>query len=112
MSWRVALGLAFFAAQLAWLWPSTWAPFHEHAVYRLAMDVDGGTLGTKALLERFHLSTWHYAAARDENWETNRLDAVVDLIERARPPAPVRVEGSVNGRPFVRVIDPRAGGRP
>lgn len=100
MSWRVALGLGFFAAQLAYRWPATWAPFHEHAVYRLSMATDGGTLGTRALLERHRLPTWHWSAARDENWETNDLRFVVDVLERSRPPAPITIEGTRNGAPF------------
>ncbi len=110
MSWRVTLGLAFLAAQLVYRWPFTWAPFHEHAVYRLSMKVAGRTIGTKALLDQFRLPTWHFSPARDENWETNDLRDVVEVITRSHPAQPVTIEGTRNGAPF-RIVVPGAGER-
>jgi hypothetical protein len=101
MSWRIALGLGFFAAQLVYLWPSTWAPFHEHAVYRLSVN----GLNTKDSLAHYRLPAFHYSPERDENWETNDLRFVVRIIE-ASPPATVHLEGTVNGTPFTREWPP------
>jgi len=97
MSWRLALGVGFFVAQLASLWPSTWAPFHEHAVYRLSVN----GLNTKDSLAHYRLSSFHYSPERDENWETNDLRFVLRVIE-ASPPATVHLEGTLNGTPFSR----------
>lgn len=104
MSWRVAAGLVFFAAQAAYLWPSTWAPFHEHAVYRLRTELGGRVLDTAESLEHFHLSKVHFSAERDENWETNSLDFVVRVIESAPPGARVELTGTRDGVPFSRVV--------
>lgn len=102
--WRLALAVAFLAVPLAWRGPpSAWAPFHEHAVYRLSVDVAGQHLDTKAALARYHLATWHFSAARDENWETNDLRFVTDVITaaEAKTEGPLRVvlEATVNGEP-------------
>lgn len=102
---RLALGLALLLVQVAWLVtgsrPTLWAPFHEHAVYSLAVTADGRTLDTKASLERYRLPTWHVTPARDEAWETNDLQRVKDVIVafEARSPGPVAVElrSRING---------------
>lgn len=102
--WRLLAAAAFLLAQLVWRGPpSPWAPFHEHAVYRLSVEVDGRRLDTKAALARYHLPRWHFSEARDENWETNDLRFVTGTITaaEANTPRPVRVvlEARVNGEP-------------
>jgi hypothetical protein len=95
---RFGVGLLVLLAQLAWVVagkrPALWAPFHEHAVYSLKVEVEGKTLDTVQSLERYRLAKWHASAARDEAWETNSLQFVKDTIvayER-RSGAPVKVE--------------------
>lgn len=100
-----ALGVVLLLAQVAWVVsgkrPALWAPFHEHAVYSLKVEVDGRTLDTAQSLERYQLAKWHASAARDEAWETNSLQFVKDVIEakEAGSTGPVRVElrARING---------------
>lgn len=81
---RLALGLLVLLAQVAWVCaerqPALWAPFHEHAVYSLKVEVEGRQLDTMQSLERYGLAKWHASAARDEAWETNSLQFVKDAI--------------------------------
>lgn len=104
MSWRLAAGVAFLGAQVVWRGPlRPWAPFHEHAVYSLQVDVKGQHLDTLAALERYHLSHWYYAPSAQQNWETNELDFVKHVITatelRAGEPVQVRLEARVDGAP-------------
>ncbi len=96
MKTRLALGVLFLLAQLAWVVvgkrPTLWAPFHEHAVYSLEVTVEGRKLDTLQSLERYRLPKWHASAARDEAWETNSLQFVKDAIEAQEKARPVRVE--------------------
>lgn len=98
MRWRVALGVVFLVAQLAWvavgLRPRLWAPFHEHATYSLHVTVDGRTLGTRESLERYGLATWHVAG--DSAWETNELQFVKDVVSREQA-ATVELKARLNG---------------
>lgn len=104
---RFVLGLLLLAAQLGWVIsanrPALWAPFHHHAVFSLSVDVGGQHLATKDALARYQLPAWHFAAARDESWETNDLQFVIDAIEakESRGSGPVRVElrSRINGAP-------------
>lgn len=105
MKVRFGLGVVVLLAQLGWvLWgarPALWAPFHQHAVYSLRVEVEGKQLGTLQSLERYQLAKWHASAARDEAWETNDLQFVKDTIvaHEARGSGPVRVElrARING---------------
>ncbi len=105
--WRLALGCAALAGQVAWVLagvaPRAWAPFHEHAVYRLTVEIEGRQLATKEALERYRLPAWHFAAERDENWETNDLRFVTDVITaaeaKAESPVRVQLDARVNGEP-------------
>ena len=96
MRTRLALGVLLLLAQIAWVIagrrPVLWAPFHEHAVYSLEVEVEGRTLDTQQSLERYRLPKWHASAARDEAWETNSLQFVKDAIEAQERASPVRVE--------------------
>ncbi len=99
---RLGLGLLVLLAQVAWVVsaqrPALWAPFHEHAVYSIAVEERGERLGTMQSLERYRLSKTHASAARDEAWETNSLDFVKDAIDaRERRPAQVELRARVNG---------------
>ncbi len=104
--WRALVGGALLVGQIAWvlagLRPRVWAPFHEHAVYQLAVERDGHRLSTRESLERYQLSTWHFNAERDENWETNSLEFVKDVIRRQEAngagPLTVELKATVNGR--------------
>lgn len=94
----LVLGVVLLLAQVAWVVagkrPALWAPFHEHAVYSLKVEVDGRQLDTLQSLERYGLARWHASAARDEAWETNSLQFVKDAIvaHEAATSGPVRVE--------------------
>jgi len=96
--WRVAAGVTFLLAQLAWVAfgarPRLWAPFHEHARYSLHVTVDGGVFETRASLERYGLSTWHVQG--DSAWETNELQFVKDAVSRERE-GTVELNATVNG---------------
>jgi len=102
---RLIIGVLILAAQLTWVVsdrrPALWAPFHEHAIYSLRVNVDGGVLDTSASVARYGLPSWHLSATRDENWETNSLRFVTDRIEavEATTTGPVQVElrATVNG---------------
>ncbi len=106
MSWRLAAGLAVLLAQVVWAVaggrPSLWAPFHEHAVYALQVQVGGQVLNTRQSLERYHLGAYHASAERDENWETNDLGFVtarIEAVEAARgEPVAVELRAIVNGQ--------------
>ncbi len=98
MNWRLALGLTLLLGQLAWRGrPALWAPFHQHAVYSLSVDVAGQHLDTAAALERYHLPKWHSAPSRDENWETNDLQFVKDVIRAAETTGTVELRARING---------------
>ena len=98
MKLRLGLGVLFLLAQLGWVLsgrrPALWAPFHQHAVYSLKVEVEGRQLDTLQSLERYRLPKWHASAARDEAWETNDLQFVKDIIvaAEAKTTGPVRVE--------------------
>ena len=96
MKTRLLLGVLVLFAQVAWVLagkrPALWAPFHEHAVYSLKVEVEGRRLDTLQSLERYRLPQWHASAARDEAWETNSLQFVKDAIVRSEAASPVRVE--------------------
>ena len=82
------LGLVLLAVQVGWVRsgarPALWAPFHHHAVFSVSVDVAGTHLGTREALARYGLPSWHYAAAREESWETNDLSfAVRQCLEYA-----------------------------
>lgn len=97
------LGAALLLGQLAWRGPaSPWTPFHEHAVYRLEVEVDGARLTGRAALARYRLPAWHFSDARQENWETNDLAHVQRVITEtearaARPAQRVVLEARRNG---------------
>lgn len=103
VSWRVALGVALLLAQLGWVLgggrPALWAPFHEHAVFRLHVRLDGRELTTRESLERYGLSTWHVSDARDEAWETNDLDFVKAAVVARETEGEVELTAVVNGEP-------------
>ena len=96
MKARLGLGVLLLLAQITWVAsgkrPALWAPFHEHAVYSLKVEVDGKQLDTLQSLERYRLPKWHTSAARDEAWETNSLQFVKDAIAAQEVASPVRVE--------------------
>lgn len=105
MKRRLGLGVLVLLAQLGWVLsgqrPALWAPFHEHAVYSLKVEVEGTQLDTVQSLERYRLAKWHASAARDEAWETNSLQFVKDTIvaRESAGAGPVRVElrARING---------------
>lgn len=105
MTWRLGLGLLVLLAQLAWVLsgkrPALWAPFHQHAVYSLKVEVEGRRLDTLQSLERYQLPKWHASAARDEAWETNDLQFVKDTIvateARSRGPVQVELRAKIDG---------------
>lgn len=89
-------------AQVAWVAsaqrPALWAPFHEHAVYSIKVEVEGAQLDTLQSLQRYRLPKWHASAARDEAWETNSLQFVKDAIDaQERRPARVELRARING---------------
>ena len=96
MKARLGLGVLLLLAQITWVAsgrrPALWAPFHEHAVYSLKVEVNGKRLDTLESLDRYGLPKWHASAARDEAWETNSLQFVKDAIEAQEGASPVRVE--------------------
>ncbi len=102
---RLALGLVLLLAQVVWVCaerrPALWAPFHEHAVYSLRVEVDGRQLDTMQSLERYGLAKWHASAARDEAWETNSLqfvkDAIVARESASMGPVSVELRARVDG---------------
>jgi hypothetical protein len=95
------VAVAFLCAQVAWVGaarrPALWAPFHEHAVYSLKLELDGRTLDTVQCLERYRLAKWHASAARDEAWETNSLQFVKDAIVTQEKSGRVELRSRVNG---------------
>lgn len=101
------LGVVLLLAQVGWVAagkrPALWAPFHEHAVYSLEVEVEGRRLDTMQSLERYGLAKWHASADRDEAWETNSLQFVKDTIvaHEAATSGPVRVElkAKIDGEP-------------
>ena len=98
MKLRLGLGVLFLFAQFGWVLsgkrPALWAPFHQHAVYSLKVEVEGKRLDTLQSLARYSLPKWHASAARDEAWETNDLQFVKDTIVafESRSSGPVMVE--------------------
>lgn len=95
--------MALLLGQLLWRGPpDLWAPFHEHASYRLEVHLGGERLTGREALARYRLPTWHFAPGRDENWETNDLEHVKRVIcateaRAARPAALVVLEARRNG---------------
>ena len=79
----------------------TWAPFHEHATYRIDARLNGETLDAEGIRARYHLYGPHYDASRGLDWQTNRIEHVFEVITRvearAAERATVEVHYTVDG---------------
>ena len=94
---------ALLAVQIGWIFTGpfrdhsygNWAPFHEHATYHVDAWVDGRALQPHEIRERYGVYRHFYDVRTDRDWQLNRMQHILGLIERVEAAAPPEEQARV-----------------
>jgi len=72
-----------------------WAPFHEHATYHVEAWMGDRALSHGEIQTRYRIYQHFYDAKTQRDWQLNRMNHILGLIERVEAASPVEEQARV-----------------